>query len=340
MISEAATVLEPEQVSKAGWQTQWRESFRNARALAQFLSLDPATLDSVLDDKQPFRTRVPRAFAQKMRPGDLNDPLLLQVLAQRLEGEITSEFMQDPVGDRASEAVPGLLHKYQGRALVITTGACAVHCRYCFRRHFPYADASLNDERLAQLVAHLRADNSIEELLLSGGDPLSLDTSKLARITDALRSVPQLKRLRIHTRVPVVLPDRVDDQLCHWLSALPWRTVVVLHVNHAQELATDTAQAFAKLARAGVSLLNQAVLLRGVNNSVAALKQLSERLFEQGVLPYYLHLLDRVAGAAHFEVSKAEGRALMQELRSQLPGYLLPRLVQELAGEASKTPVD
>ncbi len=251
----------------------------------------------------------------------------------------TPGFIRDAVGDIAARAGQGVLHKYAGRALLIATGSCAVHCRYCFRRHFPYAEETAAANGWREAVEHIRADISIEEVILSGGDPFSLSTLKLAELTSALASIPHLRRLRIHTRLPIALPERVDEELVRWLARLPWPVAIVLHANHANELDDNVADACTRLRATGASLLNQSVLLRGVNDSVDALAALSERVFACGVLPYYLHQLDRVAGAAHFEVDDATARDLIENLRGRLSGYLVPRLVREEPGMPGKTPL-
>ena len=271
-----------------------------------------------------------------MRAGDPADPLLRQVLPLDAEDQLNPGFGKDPVGDLAALAGPGVLHKYQGRALMITTGACAIHCRYCFRRHFPYAEAQGRGADWTPVLDYLASDDSIEEVILSGGDPLALSDSRLAALAEGLDRIAHLQRLRIHTRLPIVLPERVDADLLAWLGTTRLKPVMVLHANHAQEFDADVDAALVLLRNAGVCLLNQSVLLRGVNDSVAALRALSERLFVAGVLPYYLHLLDRVQGAAHYEVAEAQARALLLELAAQLPGYLLPRLVREQAGATAK----
>jgi EF-P beta-lysylation protein EpmB len=282
---------------------------------------------------------VPRGFAALMRVGDPDDPLLRQVLPIDDEERLVPGFGLDAVGDGPARAATGVIHKYEGRALLVATGSCAVHCRYCFRRHFPYADETAAANRWQSAIAYLRADPSINELLLSGGDPLSLATGKLAELTDSLRDLPSLQRLRLHTRLPVVLPERVDEALLDWLRGLPWPVAIVIHANHAAELDARVGQALARLREAGALLLNQSVLLRGVNDDATVLSDLSERLFALGVLPYYLHQLDRVAGVAHFEVDDGSARRLHSELQSRLPGYLVPRLVREIAGAPSKTPL-
>ncbi len=233
----------------------------------------------------------------------------------------------------------GVIHKYEGRALLVATGSCAVQCRYCFRRHFPYAEETAAAGGWGEALALLRADASLHEVILSGGDPLSLATPKLAELTAALAGIPHLRRLRLHTRLPIVLPERVDNQLLDWLAALPWPVAIVVHANHGNEFDAAVDATLARLRATGASLLNQAVLLRGVNDTLEAQAALHERSFAAGVLPYYLHQLDRVAGAAHFEVPDDQALALHAALRARLPGYLLPRLVREVAGDASKRPL-
>ncbi|GAB2559943.1 EF-P beta-lysylation protein EpmB [Rhodanobacter koreensis] len=274
-----------------------------------------------------------------MRHGDPADPLLLQVLPQRIEHDRAEGFTTDAVGDMASKAAHGLLHKYDGRALLIASGSCAVNCRYCFRRHFPYGEEIAAAGQWREALTRVREDHSIRELILSGGDPLALATSKLEELSQGLAELPHVIRLRIHTRLPVVLPERIDEPFLAWLDAVPLQKVVVLHTNHAHELDTDVDAACARLRDAGATLLNQSVLLRGINDHADTLVNLSERLFAAGVLPYYLHQLDRVQGAAHFEVNDTHALALMDALRARLPGYLVPKLVREVSGDASKRPL-
>ena len=321
------------------WRQQWREAIRDPRELLSALGLE--AISARLSDAAvaAFPVRVPRAFLARIRHGDPDDPLLRQVLPILAEDELAPGFEFDAVGDGAARAAPGVLHKYEGRALVVATGSCAVHCRYCFRRHFPYAEDNAGADRWEGALAYLRADPSIHEVLLSGGDPLSLSTARLRELGEGLRTVPHLRRLRLHTRLPVVLPDRVDAELCAWMAGLPWPVSVVLHANHANEIDARVVAACDRLRASGAILLNQSVLLRGVNDSVEALADLSESLFAAGVLPYYLHQLDRVQGTAHFEVPDVEARQLHATLAARLPGYLVPRLVREIAGETGKTPL-
>ncbi len=321
------------------WQKLWREAITDPRELLALLDLGHLAETLLPTGDGGFVTRVPRGFVARMRRGDAADPLLLQVLPQAAELLDVSGFVADAVGDLAAVAANGVLHKYQGRALLIATGSCAVHCRYCFRRHFPYAEETAAANQWREAVQHIRDDASIGEVILSGGDPLSLSTPKLKELTEALASIAHLRRLRIHTRLPVVLPERVDEELGAWLQQLPWPVAVVLHANHANEIDSAVAAACARLQTSGAALLNQSVLLHGVNDSAEALAALSERLFECGVLPYYLHQLDRVAGAAHFAVDDATAHSLMDDLRGRLSGYLVPRLVRETAGEPGKSPL-
>ncbi len=322
--------------SARAWQQGLREAIRSVPELLAVLGLDAEAVDADAADLA-FPILVPRAFAARMRPGDPRDPLLRQVLPLRREREATPGFVADPVGDLARLAGPGVLHKYPGRVLLIATGACAVHCRYCFRRHFPYAGELAARERWAPALATIAADPSIREVILSGGDPLSLGTPRLAELSEGLAAIPHVRRLRIHTRWPIVLPARVDRELLDWLGALRWPVTVVLHANHAREIDDEVAAALGALRAAGATVLNQAVLLAGINDTVEVQAALCERLGDLGVVPYYLHLLDPVEGAAHFAVDARRGRAIVGRLRERLPGYLVPRLAREVPGRQSKT---
>lgn len=328
---------EPTVPGRATWMREWREAVTDPAELLRLLGLDASTLP--VRAAGAFPLRVPRAYVARMRRGDPHDPLLRQVLPLADEDAVVPGFGADAVGDMSAAAGGGVLRKYEGRALLVATGSCAVHCRYCFRRHFPYDEETAARNQWREAVAYLRDRPDVSELILSGGDPWSLATHKLAELTDGLRAIPHVRRLRVHTRLPVVLPNRVDDELLAWVRALPVPLVVVIHANHAAELDDAVAAALSRLRDAGATLLNQSVLLRGVNDHGAALAALSGRLFDCGVLPYYLHLLDRVAGTAHFEVDEPRALGLVQELRETLPGYLVPRLVRETAGAPSKLPV-
>lgn len=330
---------QPHPLPTPGWQQLWRDAVRDPRALLAQLGLDDAALGLSDAAAAQFPLRVPQGFVARMRHGDPHDPLLRQVLPLDDEMQPMPGFSRDAVGDGAAKAGSGVIQKYRGRALLIATGSCAVHCRYCFRRHFPYAGETAAAAGWRDAVDHIRRDASIDEVILSGGDPWSLSTPKLAELTGALAGIAHLKRLRVHTRLPVVLPERVDAALLDWLGALPWPVTVVIHANHANEFDASVDAALARLRGAGATLLNQAVLLRGVNDCVEALAALSERSHAAGVLPYYLHQLDRVEGAAHFEVDDARARQLHAALAARLSGYLVPKLVREVAGDPGKRPL-
>ena len=325
--------------ASTSWQQLWREAITDPIELLSMLGLKSQADELLADADTGFAVRVPRGFVTRMRQGDPADPLLLQVLPGADELTRTPGYSNDAVGDLDARAATGLLHKYEGRALLIATGSCAINCRYCFRRHFPYALETAASGHWRTAIDYLASDNSISEVILSGGDPLSLSTPKLAELTDALAEITHVRRLRIHSRLPIVLPERVDAELCDWLQKLPMQKVLVLHANHGNEIDHSVVDACRKLSAAGVTLLNQSVLLKRINDTVDSLADLSERLFDCGALPYYLHQLDRVQGAAHFEVSDKLAIELIHGLRNQLPGYLVPRLVRETAGAASKLPV-
>ncbi|MEL7061880.1 MAG: EF-P beta-lysylation protein EpmB [Acidobacteriota bacterium] len=326
------------------WRQELREAIRSVDALCEALALEPDQLDIVDPRITGFPLRVPRSFVARMRPGDPRDPLLRQVLPVARELDHVEGYARDPLGEAEASPVPGLLHKYRGRALLVATGACAVHCRYCFRRHFPYA--AHRPANWEPALEHIAADQSLREIILSGGDPLVLDDDHLAEMARAIAKVPHVRRLRVHTRVPVVIPSRVDDRLLDWLCASGGpQPIVVLHINHGNEIDRSVGNAVGRLRARGIPVLNQAVLLSGVNDRLDVLLDLSEKLFEVGVLPYYLHVLDRTDGVAHFDLDPesqiADARALrlLEELRSELPGYLVPRLVREIPGRPSKTPL-
>lgn len=319
------------------WQHELRHAFSNPMELLRYLELDPALPVLKTSQLGGFSLRVPRGFAARMRKGDTQDPLFLQVWPQVREDDTAVGYQIDAVGDLKTARPGGILHKYRNRVLVMTTGACAIHCRYCFRRHFPYSEQLAARDQWREALQTIASDSSIEEVILSGGDPLSLTDEKLAFFADAVDAIPHVQRLRLHTRQPVVLPERVDHRLLEWMGRGRLEKIIVLHANHPAELDDSVAHALNRLRDLPVTLLNQSVLLNGINDQPDVLARLSKRLFNSGVLPYYLHLLDRVQGAAHFEVSEEAARILMNKLSSQLPGYLVPRLVREISGEPSKT---
>ncbi|HVS14060.1 MAG TPA: EF-P beta-lysylation protein EpmB [Thermoanaerobaculia bacterium] len=319
------------------WRAALRAAIRDPGELARRLGLEPSSLQ--LDGAPAFPLLVPLGLIARMRRGDPRDPLLLQVLPALAERCETPGFVADPLAEAGATLAPGLLHKYRGRALLVATGACAVHCRYCFRRHYPYAERGLAAGVESALEA-IGRDRSIHEVILSGGDPLTLSDRALEGLTRRLESIPHVRRLRVHTRLPIALPERVDAGLLGWLEGLRLPVVMVVHANHPAEIDERVAEALALLRAPAAALLNQSVLLRGVNDDAAVLAGLSERLFACGVLPYYLHLLDPVAGAAHFDLPADRARALHASLRERLPGYLVPRLVREIPGEPAKSPVE
>ncbi len=321
------------------WRRELRTAIRSVSELCGLLGLEDAAIAREASDSADFPLLVPRSFAARMRHGDARDPLLRQVLALHREQIHAHGYTTDPLAE-SEFAAGGVLRKYARRALLITTAACPIHCRYCFRRHFPYDDQLAARNRWETALASLRASPDVEEVILSGGDPLSLSTARLAELVEALDTIDSIRTLRIHTRFPIVLPARVTASLLSLLRHSRMRTVIVLHCNHANELDdTDVLDALTGLSESAEFLLNQSVLLRGVNDTPEALRDLSSALFDARVMPYYIHLLDRVAGSAHFEVAEDEARRLMQQLRSELPGYLVPKLVRECPGALSKTPV-
>jgi EF-P beta-lysylation protein EpmB len=322
--------------SPATWQRVMKEAVRDVNELCQLLQLPPEFAAQAAGATGQFPLFVPRPFLARMRRGDASDPLLRQVLPLEAETLAVSEFTTDPVGDLSASLQPGLLQKYYGRVLMVTTGACAVHCRYCFRRHFPYAVAPRSLTDWLGAIEQIESDASIHEVILSGGDPLTLVDPLLAQLVHRLEKIPHLRRIRLHTRLPIVIPQRVTAELLDWLTGTRLTPVVVVHINHPAEIDTVVSAALAKLNAAGIPLLNQAVLLRGVNDNVDVLAELSERLIDLHVLPYYLHQLDRVAGAAHFEVPVERGRQIVAELQRRLPGYAVPRYVQEIIGRDHK----
>jgi L-lysine 2,3-aminomutase len=328
--------VNPRQLEPRTWQQELAEAITSPQQLAAELGLDPLALAGAHAAGRHFPLRVPRSFVARMRRGDPDDPLLRQVLPAAAELADEADYVADPVGERSALRARALLQKYRGRALLITTSTCAVHCRYCFRREFPYAEQSGEAPRWSEALAEIRADASLEEVILSGGDPLSLSNARLESLTRALADIPHVRRIRVHTRQPVVLPSRVDAGLLSWLRSAPLPTVLVLHVNHPNELDAELAAACGKLRATGVTLLNQSVLLAGINDDVDVLSELSRRLFDAGVLPYYLHALDRVRGASHFAVADQRAQALAGQLAARLPGYLVPRLVRELPGAPAK----
>jgi EF-P beta-lysylation protein EpmB len=318
------------------WQQHMKAAVRELPDLLQRLNL-PENEAFGARAVSTFPVFVPLPYLSRIRAGDPCDPLLRQVLPVQAEDTSPEGYSLDPLGEDAATLQPGLLQKYHGRVLMVTTGACAIHCRYCFRRHFPYGESPAMQQLSDQLARQLAADQNLDEVILSGGDPLTLVDQTLSDLLDVIESAGHVKRLRIHTRLPIVIPQRVTQTLADRLTQSRLQIVIVVHANHANEIDGDVEQALDRLKRTGAMLLNQSVLLQDVNDSPDALIHLSNRLLAAGVLPYYLHQLDPVIGASHFAVDVERGKELIAAMRAQLPGYAVPRYVQEIAGEPNKT---
>ena len=334
MITTSTHSSQPDR--RTGWQAEMASSITSPEELINELGLDPGLIPGSRRAASTFRLRVPRSFVARMRPGDATDPLLRQVLPLAAELDDVPGYVSDPVGERSAVRAPGLLQKYRGRALLLTTSVCAVHCRYCFRREFPYSEQSDEPARWATALAEIERDTSLVEIILSGGDPLSLSNRRLLVLTEALQRIEHVRRLRVHTRQPIVLPSRVDQGLIDWLHGINRPIVIVLHANHPNEIDAEVRAACASLRNGGATLFNQTVLMHGINDDASVLADLSRRLFDAGVLPYYLHALDPVRGAGHFAVPDDRARQIAGELSALLPGYLVPRLVREVCGAPAK----
>jgi len=318
------------------WKQELSQAITPPSELISKLGLSNELSNKIIQHPE-FKCLVPHSYLQKIEYNNINDPLLKQVLP--ILDENNTDGSLNPVGDMEAITEGGLLHKYHGRALLITTGACAIHCRYCFRRHYPYTQASYKPAAINKVLEYLKQHAEINEIILSGGDPLVLDDAKLGQLISQLENIPSLSSLRIHTRLPLVLPSRITPELLSYFNSSRFRITMVIHSNHANELTDDEQKALERLHLSGITLLNQSVLLKGINDSAAILSQLSKRLHECFTLPYYLHLLDPVQGAMHFDCSQATAVQLIKQLQSQLPGYLVPKLVREIAGNHSKTAI-
>lgn len=317
------------------WQKALADVITDLDELCALLQLNPTQFNSdhaIVD----FALRVPRCFVARMKKGDLKDPLLLQALPQAEEMQLTPGYTQDPLQEKKANPIPGLLHKYHGRVLLLIAGSCAINCRYCFRRHFSYKENTPGKIGWDVALNYIAENPLISEVIYSGGDPLLAKDEILAAITQKIAAIPHVTTVRIHTRLPIVIPDRVTDTLLNWLTNTRLKPVVVVHCNHANEIDVHVEQAIQRLLKAGIVVLNQAVLLQGVNDSAETLIALSKRLFAVGVLPYYLHLLDPVQGTAHFTVAALDAKKILGEMTNKLPGYLVPKLVQEKAGMLAK----
>jgi len=319
------------------WQQILADLITDPKELLQLLELDPATNPAATDALHQFPLKAPRAFVSRIRKGNWSDPLLLQIWPALAEQIQTSGYVPNPLAEEQNNPLPGLLHKYSGRVLLTVAPHCAIHCRYCFRRHFDYAANTPGRRQWQQVLDYIRADQSIQEVIFSGGDPLAAGDNLLTWLINELAEIPQLNTLRIHTRLPIMIPQRINQPLLRWLTTTRLKPVVVIHCNHAQEIDYSVTAALNTLATNGVTLLNQTVILRGINDNSRTLSELSRKLFAANVLPYYLHLLDPVQGAAHFDLGEAQARTLVEEMQAQLPGYLVPTLVREIPGERNKT---
>ncbi|WP_133467972.1 EF-P beta-lysylation protein EpmB [Paraglaciecola marina] len=324
---------------ESNWQKELATAYTDPVSLLNYLNLPVDNFTKDIAARRLFPMRVPRPFARRMKKGDALDPLFLQIFTSKYEFNTSAGYSTDPLDEQKNNQ-PGILHKYQNRLLLLVRGGCAVNCRYCFRRHFPYSDNHLNKHQWQEALQYIADNPQINEVIYSGGDPLMAKDDFLAWLTQEIEQIPHVTRLRIHTRLPVVIPSRITTELISWFSKSRLKPVMVVHVNHANEIDTEFALAMNKLKQAGVTLLNQAVLLKGVNDSVAQQVALSERLFQVGVMPYYLHVLDKVSGAEHFDLPDSTATELMQDVIKHLPGYLVPKLVREIGGQPGKTPLD
>lgn len=329
----------PKQQSKRGWQAELSHAVTDVNELLSLTGNHAEQVLLIKPDALQFPLRVPRPYIDRIIPGNINDPLLQQVLPLSLESKNVSGYSTDPLDETATNMQPGIIHKYAGRVLLILTGTCAINCRYCFRRHFAYSDNQNSKAQWLDALKYIEGDSSITEVIYSGGDPLLNSDKQLSFLTQAIAGIAHVKRLRIHTRLPVVIPQRITPGLLKVLSDNRLKTALVLHINHPNEIDQQVINALTLLRQSDITLLNQSVLLNGINNRFEILAQLSESLYEAGVLPYYLHLLDKVKGAAHFDTGQLEAQKLVGQLTATLPGYLVPKLVTEIPGQVAKTPL-
>jgi len=318
------------------WQQELAHAIEDPAQLLKIVELEERWLSGAMAAAKLFPLRVPQAFIARMRKGDVRDPLLAQVLPLDIEQQLVEGYNNNPLQEANYNPIAGLLHKYKNRVLLTVTGSCAINCRFCFRRSFPYEKNNPGKAGWQEVIDYIAADSEIDEVILSGGDPLNASDKSLLWLSEKLAEIPHLQRLRVHTRLPVIIPARVTDELLTWLTGTRLKSIVILHVNHAQELDHTTQMALQRLAEQHVTLLSQSVLLRGINDSAEALVNLSKRLFECRVLPYYLHIMDKTQGAAHFDVPMEKAKLLHGEMAKQLSGYLVPRLVQEVPGMPAK----
>jgi EF-P beta-lysylation protein EpmB len=326
--------------SEKNWQTALQTAITDPQELFQLLDLDKKLLPAAYEAVKLFPLKVPRSLVARMQKRNINDPILRQVLPLDAETKEQEGYTKDPLQEKKFNAIPGLLHKYHGRVLLTLAGICGINCRYCFRRHFPYAENNPGTAGWNQALEYIAADPSIIEVILSGGDPLIVNDHLLAEFSQKLAKIPHITRLRIHSRMPIVLPERITSQFIRWCHTSRFKIILVNHCNHPQELNDDVAHAMEALRNVGVTVLNQTVLLKGVNDNAHVLIELSEALFASRILPYYLHMLDKVQGAAHFDVKPQIARDLHWQMTQQLPGFLVPKLVCEYPGAPAKLSVD
>ena len=321
------------------WQKVLSSAYTDPLALLKYLALDPAKFTDDIAARRLFPMRVPAPFAKRMEKGNPDDPLFRQVFPSKKEFNSDPNYLLDPLQEQ-SNSNPGVLHKYQSRVLLLVRGGCAVNCRYCFRRHFPYSDNHLNKQEWQETLVYIRQDSKINEVIYSGGDPLMAKDDFLAWLTDEIAQIDHIKRIRIHTRLPVVIPSRITPELIKWFTQTRLKPIMVLHINHPQEIDQSLRDTLQKLTQAGVTLLNQGVLLKDINDSADVQVALSESLFDAGVLPYYLHVMDKVQGAQHFDHEDKIAKEIMAQMIKRLPGFLVPKLVREIGGQPGKTPID
>ena len=338
MIPRIVTTVQTQTPTKS-WQEELSNCIRDPEQLFQLLELPESQLVAARAACRDFALQVPRPYLSRIARGDIQDPLLRQILPIADELLAAPGYSNDPLQENDANPVPGLIHKYHGRVLLIVSPVCAVNCRYCFRRHFPYQENKPSRSQWQQALGYIAGDSSISEVIYSGGDPLAASDKQLAWLTEQIAAIPHIKRLRVHTRLPIVIPQRITADCLDWLTGTRLQPIMVVHSNHGNEIDSAVIDAMTRLKAAGVTLLNQAVLLKGVNDSADALVALSEKLFNAGALPYYLHVLDKVQGAAHFSVGEQRARQLVGQLLAKLPGYLVPKLTREDAGGRSKTPL-
>lgn len=324
----------------SSWKIELSQSIKSVAELLDCLRLDSSLLTGAQRAAMQFPLQVPRPYLGRIRHADPCDPLLTQVLPVQQELESPQGFQKDPLDEVSHNPHPGIIHKYRNRLLLIVSPACAINCRYCFRRHFPYEQQRQSRQQWVSALDYIRQHRELNEVIYSGGDPLAANDKFLGWLTAQIAEISHIKRLRVHSRLPIVIPSRVDDDLLRWMTASRLKPILVVHVNHANEIDHAVEAGLYRLQENGIRILNQSVLLKGVNDGAKTLIDLSERLYDCGVSPYYLHLLDPVQGASHFDVAQVQATQIYAEMQAALPGFLLPRLVREVPGKAAKTIID